>query len=78
MRRAESLARCNNYQLALRGQGVGLGWTPLIDALVESKALVGLSPAPLKSERGYFVVESEAGPVSEHVGVFKRFLFELR
>lgn len=72
----------NNYQLllqaALQGQGVGLGWAPLIDAMVESRALVRLSPTPLRSERGYFVVESEASPVSDHADAFKRFLFELR
>src|SRR5215469_5516023 len=71
----------NNYQLllqaVLQGQGVGLGWTPLIDTMVESKALVRLSPTPLVSERGYFVVESETSPVSDHAKVFKRFLFEM-
>src|SRR5215472_10344347 len=72
----------NNYQLvlqaALQGQGVGLGWAPLIDALVESKTLVRLSATPLMSERGYFVVESETLAPSEHAQAFKRFLFELR
>lgn len=71
----------NNYQLvlqaALQGQGVGLGWAPLIDAMVESNALVRLSPTPLMSERGYFVVQSEASPVSDYANAFKRFLFEL-
>jgi LysR family glycine cleavage system transcriptional activator len=70
----------NNYHLllqaVLQGQGVGLGWTPLIDAMVESKALVRLWPTPLVSERGYFVVEPEASPVSDHAKLFKRFLFE--
>lgn len=72
----------NNYQLvlqaALQGQGVGLGWTPLIDAMVESKTLVRLSPTSLTSERGYFVVESDASPLSDHAMALKRFLFELR
>ena len=71
----------NNYQLLLQavvqGQGVGLGWTPLIDAMVESGSLVRLAPAPLKSERGYFVVEPAHSPVSDHVQAFKRLLFEL-
>src|SRR5215472_11627293 len=43
----------NNYQLllqaALQGQGVALGWAPLIDAMIENKALVRLSPTPLMS-----------------------------
>jgi DNA-binding transcriptional LysR family regulator len=72
----------NNYQLVLQavlqGQGVGLGWTPLIDAMVDNKALVRLSATPLMSERGYFVVESETSPVSDHANAFKRFLFEVR
>src|SRR5215472_10943097 len=72
----------NNYQLvlqaALQGQGVGLGWTPLIDAMVESKALVRLSPTPLTSERGYFVVESGTSATRDHARAFKRFLFEPR
>jgi putative choline sulfate-utilization transcription factor len=71
----------NNYQLllqaALQGQGVGLGWTPLIDALVGSRALVSLAPTPLTSERGYFVVEAANTPGGPHVEAFKRALFEL-
>ncbi|MDE2136965.1 MAG: LysR family transcriptional regulator [Gammaproteobacteria bacterium] len=69
----------NNYQLllqaALQGQGVGLGWTPLIDAMVESGSLVRLSPTPLTSERGYFVVEPGHSAASDHVQAFKRLLF---
>jgi len=72
----------NNYQLmlqaVLQGQGVGIGWTPLIDALVESRALLRLTATPLVSERGYFVVESQAAAVSEPAQAFKRFLFQLR
>jgi LysR family transcriptional regulator, glycine cleavage system transcriptional activator len=47
----------NNYQMVmqavLQGQGVALGWAPLIDDL----PLVRLSDSPLTSERGYFLVE---------------------
>lgn len=72
----------NNYQLllqaALQGQGVGLGWAPLTDAMLESGSLVRLAPIPLRSERGYFVVEPDRSPVSDHARAFKRFLFELR
>lgn len=71
----------NNYQLllqaALQGQGVGLGWAPLIDAMVESRVLVRLSDTPLTSGRGYFVLEGRGSPVSEHLEAFKRLLFEL-
>ena len=69
----------NNYQLllqaALQGQGVGLGWAPLIDTLVESRVLVRLSDTPLTSGRGYFVVEGRDSPVSDHREAFKRLLF---
>jgi putative choline sulfate-utilization transcription factor len=50
----------NNYQIVLQavllGQGVGIGWTPLIDDLVDNGSLVRLSDAPLSSDRGYHIV----------------------
>jgi DNA-binding transcriptional LysR family regulator len=70
----------NNYQLllqaVLQGQGVGLGWTPLIDAMVESQTLVRLCPTALTSERGYFVIESETSPASDHARDLRRVLFD--
>ncbi len=51
----------SNFQLVLQavlmGQGVALGFTPLIDDLVASGHLVRLTQAPLRSERGYYLVE---------------------
>ncbi len=50
----------SNYQIVLQavllGQGVGLGWTPLIDDLVEGGSLVRLTSTPLSSDRGYHIV----------------------
>lgn len=50
----------NNYQIVLQavllGQGVGIGWTPLIDDLVANGSLVRLSDVPLSSDRGYHIV----------------------
>jgi putative choline sulfate-utilization transcription factor len=50
----------NNYQIVLQavmlGQGVGIGWAPLIDDLVNAGTLVRLSDTPLRSDRGYHIV----------------------
>lgn len=50
----------SNYQILLQavllGQGVGIGWAPLIDDLVANGSLIRLSEAPLFSERGYHIV----------------------
>lgn len=50
----------SNYQIVLQavllGQGVGIGWTPLIDDLVANGSLVRLSDTPLSSDRGYHIV----------------------
>lgn len=51
----------SNYQLVLQavlmGQGVAIGWTPLIDELVTAGLLVRLSEQALGSDRGYFLAE---------------------
>ncbi len=53
----------NNYtlliQAAIAGQGVGLGWSTLIDDLIDKKVLVGLQEFSLSSESGYYVVEPQ-------------------
>ncbi|HEV8493096.1 MAG TPA: LysR substrate-binding domain-containing protein, partial [Candidatus Angelobacter sp.] len=50
----------NNYQMVLQavllGQGVGLGWAPLVNDLIDQGALVRLSEKPLFSSRGYHLV----------------------
>lgn len=50
----------NNYQIvvqaALLGQGVALGWAPLIDDMVAGGTLVRLGNRPLTSERGYHLI----------------------
>ena len=42
-------------QAILQGQGVGLGWRPLIDDYLQSGQIVLAWPEPIRSERGYFV-----------------------
>ncbi|NKJ44663.1 LysR substrate-binding domain-containing protein [Novosphingobium sp. SG720] len=56
----------NNYQIVLQaamlGQGVALGWAPLIDDLVRAGSLVRLTDHPLSSPRGYHLVEPLTRP----------------
>lgn len=51
----------NNYpllmQAAIAGEGVALGWLPLVDELLKTGQLLALAMAPLITERGYFLVE---------------------
>jgi putative choline sulfate-utilization transcription factor len=50
----------NSYALvahaAVMGQGVALGWSPLIDELVATGQLVALCEAPLVTDRGYMLL----------------------
>lgn len=50
----------NNYtlmlQAALSGQGVAIGWSPFIEPLLGSGALVALTDSPLPSSNGYHIV----------------------
>ncbi|WP_277188903.1 LysR family transcriptional regulator [Caballeronia sp. BR00000012568055] len=50
----------NSYALvahaAVMGQGVALGWSPLIDELIATGQLVSLSDTPLVTERGYVLL----------------------
>lgn len=70
----------NNYplvlQAALMGQGVALGWSPLIDDLMRDGHLVSLLDRPIQTERGYFlVVPSRRGPDERH-DRFRRWVVE--
>jgi LysR family glycine cleavage system transcriptional activator len=72
----------DNFQLvlqaALLGQGVCIGWTPLIDDLVDGGGLVRLSAAPLYSARGYHIVEQMDGPGTPAVEALKAWLLSAR
>ncbi|MDR5784242.1 LysR family transcriptional regulator [Caballeronia sp. LZ065] len=50
----------NSYALvthaAVMGQGVALGWAPLVDELIATGQLVALRDTPLVTERGYMLV----------------------
>ncbi|WP_338333487.1 LysR substrate-binding domain-containing protein [Acetobacter sp. LMG 32666] len=42
-------------QAILQGQGIGLGWRPLIDDYLQSGQIVLAWPEPIRSDRGYFL-----------------------
>lgn len=51
----------NNYTLVIQatiaGQGIALGWAPLIDDLIRNGQLVKALDRPVTTERGYFLLE---------------------
>ena len=68
----------NSYALvthaAVMGQGVALGWAPLIDELIATGQLVALCEAPLVTDRGYMLVTPRE-PVSA-VRAFSEWLLD--
>lgn len=52
---------------ALMGRGITLGWSGVIDEMVENHLLVALDPEPLSSERGYYLV-SKPGFLNASMG----------
>jgi len=72
----------DNFQLvlqaALLGQGVCIGWTPLIDDLVDGGGLVRLSEETLYSTRGYHIVEEPGGSNTPAVEALKAWLLSAR
>ena len=65
-------------QATLLGQGVSIGWQPIIDDLVASGTLVRLAAEPLRSQRGYFVAEHAGRPYSANVAALKAWLLAAR
>lgn len=59
--------RLNNYPMlldaALAGQGVALGWRPVIDDLLTTGRLVQLTPAELPTPRGYWATTASDRPL---------------
>lgn len=68
----------NNYplvvQAAIAGQGVALGWVPLVDELVRNGQLVVAVPQPITTARGYFLVEPNAQRASEPLRRFRQWM----
>ena len=68
----------NNYplviQAAIAGQGVALGWVPLVDDLLRSGQLVTAVQHPVQTARGYFLVEPLAQRASEPSRRFRQWI----
>ena len=68
----------NNYplviQAAIAGQGVALGWTPLVDELVRNGQLVAAFAQPTTTAHGYFLVEPTAQRTPEPVQRFRQWI----
>ncbi len=58
----------NNYQMlieaALLGDGIALGWRPLVDRLLETGRLMAVGPAVVRQRWGYFLLQP-APPLAE-------------
>lgn len=70
----------NSYALvvhaALMNQGIALGWSPLVDQLVQTGQLVRCVDAAVVTSRGYFLVRPPSRPEAPAVGRFRRWLFD--
>ena len=70
----------NNYplviQAAIAGQGLALGWTPLVDELVRNGQLVAACAQPTTTAHGYFLVEPNAQRTPEPVQRFRRWMVD--
>ncbi|TYL47751.1 choline sulfate utilization transcriptional regulator [Marinomonas sp. IMCC 4694] len=71
---SDSVMEFDNYtllvQAAISGQGVGLGWSPLLDDYIESGVLVSLPAFTVQSDNGYHIVLSKQRTPTEPVVVF--------
>jgi putative choline sulfate-utilization transcription factor len=68
----------NNYplviQAAMIGQGVALGWSPLVDELLAAGQLLAAVAQPAQTERGYFLVWPKSARFTGALGVFRRWI----
>ncbi|WES69074.1 LysR substrate-binding domain-containing protein [Superficieibacter sp. HKU1] len=62
-------------QAALEGQGIALGWRPLIAPLIASRQLFICGPE-MRSERGYFLISSASKPLSPQQQKVKSWLLD--
>lgn len=70
----ESAMEFDNYtllvQAAISGQGVALGWSPLLDDFIQSGVLVALPDFAVRSDNGYHIILSNLNAPSEPVAIF--------
>lgn len=68
----------NNYpllmQAAMTGQGLALGWLPLVSDLLASGQLVNAAADPVRTENGYFLVRPKAQRSSGPVDLFRQWI----
>jgi len=62
-------------QAALEGQGIALGWQPLIAPFLASKQLVQCGPMH-RTERGYYLISANAKPASAQQEKVKAWLLD--
>lgn len=61
-------------QAALAGQGVALGWLPLVDELLRGGQLVSLAGPPVTTERGYYLVEPHVQRAPASLAPFRQWI----
>ncbi|WP_018150208.1 choline sulfate utilization transcriptional regulator [Leeia oryzae] len=68
----------NNYPLviqgAMTGQGVALGWLPLVQDLLATGQLVPAATATIETQRGYFLVLRESTRLTGHIKLFRQWI----
>jgi len=77
---AEPVLTFDNYTLLIQallvGQGVGIGWSGLVDDLVEQGLLVGLEQFAIDGNAGYYIIDSGAAHQPQGVRTFIQWLLE--
>ncbi|PYF84760.1 MULTISPECIES: LysR substrate-binding domain-containing protein [Marinomonas] len=75
---SESVMEFDNYtllvQAAISGQGVGLGWSPLLDDYIQNGVLVSLPKFTVESDNGYYIVLSKQHAPNPAVSAFLEWL----
>ena len=71
---SESVMEFDNYtllvQAAISGQGIGLGWSPLVDDFIKSGVLIALPNFTVQSDNGYYIVLSKQQTPTAPVAAF--------
>lgn len=57
-------------QAAIAGQGIALGWSPLLDDFIQSGVLIALKAFTATSENGYHIVTPKQREPAEQVEIF--------
>ena len=68
----------NNYplviQAAIAGQGLALGWLPLVEDLLRSGQLVRTTASPVQTDNGYFLVRPNAQRTTAAIDLFRQWI----